>query len=244
MDNEVAEAHGGAPGGATGTVMAPGNPDYDGAAPPDDWRAVYDFWFPAGLASTGLENHQRMHAWWLRGGATAELPRFAPLLEAASRRELEPWAEHPLGRLALIILLDQFPRGLHAGTPEAYSLDPHALALTEAGLANGQYAALTDYWQRVFFTLPLIHAEGPDHLDRADRMIALVEVQLDEGPEHLRPIREFGLGQARGHREIIARFGRHPHRNEILGRSTSPDEAIYLATGAFVHHQRPPPVGA
>ena len=221
--------------------MAPANPAYDDGdgGPPNDWRSVYDFWFPAGLGDADLETHQRMHTWWLRGGATAELPRFAPLVEAASRRELDPWAEHPLGRLALIIVLDQFPRGLYAGTAEAFALDPEALALTEEGLRNGQYEALTDYWQRVFFTLPLIHAEGSDHTERADRMIELVEMHLDDGPKHLRPIREFGLGQARGHRDIVARFGRHPHRNQVLGRSSSPDEARYIATGEFVHHRLP-----
>jgi uncharacterized protein (DUF924 family) len=221
--------------------MALGNVDHDSddTAPPNDWRAVYDFWFPAGLASADLETHQRMNTWWLRGGATAELPRFAPLVEAASRRELEPWAEHPLGRLSLIIVLDQFPRGLYAGTPGAFATDPQALALTEEGLRNGQYETLTDYWQRVFFTLPLIHAEGSDHVIRADRMIDLVEMQLDDGPEHLRPIREFGLGQARGHRDIAARFGRHPHRNKVLGRSSSPHEALYIETGEFVHHRLP-----
>ena len=69
----------------------------------------------------------------------------------------------------MIIVLDQFPRGIRAGTPRAFSLDPQALALTEEGLRNGHYEAMTDYWQRVFFALPLIHAEGPDHLERANR---------------------------------------------------------------------------
>ena len=81
-----------------------------------------------------------------------------------------------------------------------------------------------DYWERVFFALPLIHAEGLGHLERANRAAELVEMRLNDGPEHLRPIREFGLEQARRHRDIVARFGRHPHRNETLRRSSTPEE--------------------
>jgi uncharacterized protein (DUF924 family) len=119
-----------------------------------------------------------------------------------------------------------------------------ALALTEQGLANGHYEALSDYWEKVFFALPLIHAEGPDHLQRAERGVELAEMRLSFGPEHLRPIREFGLEQAQKHRENVARFGRHPHRNAVLGRTSTPDEADYIATGEFVHRRRPPQVGA
>ena len=218
--------------------------DIDDLMQPDGWRTIYDFWFPAGLVDADLETHQRMHTWWLRGGATAELLQFAPLVEAAERGDLDRWAEQPLGRLSLIIVLDQFPRGIYAGMPQAFSFDPQALALTEEGLRNGHYEALRDYWERVFFTLPLIHAEGPGHLERANRAAELVEMRLNDGPEHLRPIREFGLEQARRHRDIVARFGRHPHRNETLGRSSTPEEVAYVATGEFVHHRRPPPVGA
>src|SRR5207249_4849258 len=79
----------------------------------------------------------------------------------------------------------------------------------------------------------------PDHLERAERSVALSEKRLLEGPPHLRPLREFGLGQARGHREVIARFGRHPHRNAILGRASTPEEAAYVEKGDFVHNRRP-----
>ena len=67
--------------------MAPAGLDHDtdDVKQPDGWRFIYDFWFPAGLANANLETHQRMHTWWLRGGATAELLQFAPLVEAAAR---------------------------------------------------------------------------------------------------------------------------------------------------------------
>jgi uncharacterized protein (DUF924 family) len=209
------------------------------ASDPEGWRSVLAFWFPPGLADADLETHRTMHAWWLRGGATAELPPFAPVLEAAGRGALDHWAATPAGRLALIIVLDQFPRGLHAGTPRAFASDGAALALTREGLENGHYEALDDYWERVFFALPLVHAEGPDHLARAELGVALAEARLDMGAGHLRPIRAFGLDQARRHRDNIARFGRHPHRNDVLGRASTEDEAAFLATGALVHQRRP-----
>jgi uncharacterized protein (DUF924 family) len=205
----------------------------------EDWRAVYDFWFPLGLDRADLETHYRMLEWWFRGGVNAELSLFAPLVDAAAAGDLNHWLAIPLGRLSLIVVLDQFPRGLFAGTPKAFAFDRQALAITTEGLPIGHYDALLRSWEKAFFALPLIHAEGPDHLARADRGVALSEKRLAEGPPLLRPIREFGLGQARGHREVIARFGRHPHRNAVLGRASTPEEAAYVEKGDFVHNRRP-----
>ena len=83
----------------------------------EPWRPVYDFWFPPGLEEADLATHNRMALWWMRGGATAELPPFAGTLEAAKAGRLDAWSVTPRGRLSLIVVLDQFPRGLHAGTP-------------------------------------------------------------------------------------------------------------------------------
>src|SRR5919206_1449348 len=103
-------------------------------SPQPDWRIVYDFWFPPGLDDADLETHRQMFLWWFRGGANPELPRFAPVLEAARAGRLDDWLAIPLGRLSLIIVLDQFSRGLFAGTPEAYASDPDALRIAEEGL--------------------------------------------------------------------------------------------------------------
>src|SRR5215217_3406755 len=91
-----------------------------------DWRTVYDFWFPPGLDDADPEAHRRMFGRWFGGGANAELPPFAPVVEAARAGCLGHWLATPLGRLALIVVLDQFPRGLFAGTPAAYASDPDA----------------------------------------------------------------------------------------------------------------------
>ena len=108
-----------------------------------DCRTVYDFWFPPGLEDDDPETHRQRWIWWMGGGANAGLPPFALTLAAARAGRLDAWLATPRGRLSLIVVLDQFPRGLHAGTPEAYSCDPAALRIAEEGLRNGHYDALT-----------------------------------------------------------------------------------------------------
>jgi uncharacterized protein (DUF924 family) len=209
---------------------------------PQDWRAVYDFWFPPGLDADAA-THRRMVEWWFGGGSNAALPRFAPVLEAAKAGHLDHWRATPLGRLSLIVVLDQFPRGLFAGTPEAYASDAEALLIAEEGLRNGHHAALAKPWEKMFAAMPLVHAEGPGHRERLERVVALSETVVREAPERLRPLYEFSAGQARGHLEVIKRFGRFPHRNPILGRASTPEEAAYVGEGDFVHLRRPPPQG-
>jgi uncharacterized protein (DUF924 family) len=205
-----------------------------------DWRAVYDFWFPPGLDGADAETQRRMFEWWFGGGANAALPRLAPVLEDAKAGRLDHWRATPLGRVSLLVVLDQFPRGLFAGTPEAYASDPDALRVAEEGLRNGHYDALSKPWEKTLFLLPLGHAEGPGHRERLERAVVLAEAIAREAPEHLRPLYEFSAGQARGHRDVIARFGRFPHRNPVLGRPSTPEEAAYVAKGDFVHRRRPP----
>jgi uncharacterized protein (DUF924 family) len=205
-----------------------------------DWRAVYDLWFPPGLETADLETHTRMFRWWFGGGANQEMGPFAPVVEAATSHRLDDWLATPRGHLSLILVLDQFPRGLFAGTPKAYAYDPEALQVAEAGLANGHYDALLTPWEKTFFFLPLGHTEGPDHRERLERVVARAQVISDEAPEHLKPLYQHSVNQARGHREVIAHFGRFPHRNLILGRVSTPEEAAYVEKGDFVHLRAPP----
>jgi len=168
---------------------------------------------------------------------------FAPLLEQARRGELNWWAHTPRGRLALIIVLDQFSRNVYAGTPLAYAQDPTALQLAQSGIEEGMERDLA-LMERLFFTLPLGHAEGPDHLERADWMVRQAEEMVDLAPPHLRWMYEHSLSQAKAHREVIARFGRHPHRNEVLGRTSTPEELEYLREQVPVHERKPPEVSS
>jgi uncharacterized protein (DUF924 family) len=203
-------------------------------------KQVYDFWFPPGLENSDRETFRRRIEWWFAGGANAELPPFTHTLMAARLGRLDHWLATPRGRLALIIVLDQFPRGLFAGKADAYASDPQALRIAEEGLWNGHYDALTHPWEKTFFFLPLGHAEGPGHLHRLDRVVALAENVTLDAPERFRMYYQFSLSQARANRDLIARFGRFPHRNDILGRASTPEETEYVKTGNFVHLRRPP----
>lgn len=137
---------------------------------------------------------------------------------AAARRELDDWAGSAEGALALLILLDQFPRNAYRGTGHMYATDPlarrHARRLVEAG-----FDAAFEPELRVFCYLPFSHSE-----DLADQQ---------RGVELSRRIGQPWLGHAEEHRDIVQRFGRFPHRNPLLGRDTTPEEQAFLDGGGF-----------
>src|SRR5262245_83681 len=198
---------------------------------------VLRFWFPE-LSSADHATMVRQFEWWFRGGAnSAVAERFSLLLERATRGELDHWSNWPRPRLAVIIVLDQFSRSIYRDTARAFAQDPKALALTLEGLEIGHYAALETPWEKTFFLLPLGHSEELAHVDRA---VALAEQLVEQATPQFRRILEHSASQARGHRDVIARFGRHPHRNAVLGRESTPDEIDYLARGQLVHTRTPP----
>lgn len=202
-----------------------------------DHQAVLDFWFPEGRSSSvDAQAHCAHWHWRMQGGADSEiLARFRDLTERASEGALDHWALEPHGRLALIIVLDQFSRSVWRGSARSYRQDPHALSLALEGFANGHYASLETPWFQVVHGLPLGHCEGQDHLQRVELLIELRESIAAGAPTPLRPIYASLVEQARDVREIIASFGRHPHRNPTLGRASTVDEEAYLAKGDFPH---------
>lgn len=205
------------------------------------WRAVLDYWFPAALEHADAEFHHAQFAWWFAGGAQPTLGRLAQVHAAATAGALDHWRRDPLGCLALILVLDQVPRGLFAGSPAAYASDAKALAISRRGLREGHYAALTRPWHQTFFLIGHVHAEGADHLERFDRTLPLHDRIAREAPPALRPLYRHSAEQARRHRDVIARFGRYPHRNGVLGRASTAAEAAYIAAGEFVHQRKLPP---
>jgi uncharacterized protein (DUF924 family) len=201
---------------------------------------VLDFWFPAD-AGRDLTTHREYWVWRMGGGADRSIvERFSATTERAARGELDEWAATPRGRVALIVVLDQFSRSVWRDTPRAFAQDPKALALALAGYRNGHYDALTTGWEKTFFNMPLVHCEGPDLLPRLDRVIELARALLAECPAYLRPMFEFHVQQPVEHRKVIAAFGRHPHRNRVLGRESTPEELAYLERGVFPHRRTPP----
>jgi uncharacterized protein (DUF924 family) len=142
----------------------------------------------------------------------------------ASGAELAQWAGSARGRLALILVLDQFSRHLHRGDAAAFAGDRHALALTQDGIATGLDRQLAPF-ERYFFYMPLMHAED---LAAQEQGVAAFRALRDEAPVSQREVLELALDYARRHRDVIARFGRFPHRNAALGRSTTAEEAAFL----------------
>jgi uncharacterized protein (DUF924 family) len=196
------------------------------------------FWFPP-LPEKNLAAIARRAEWWFRGGTDAEIvERFASLPEQAERGELNAWAQEAHSRLALILVADQFTRTVYRSTARAYALDPKARALTREGIPNGHYAALPDPWQKTFFLLPLGHSESLDDLETAVKLAEALTGEARDAEEQR--MLEFSAGQARGHRDVIARFGRQPHRNEVLGRASTAEELEYLGRGQRVHLRQLP----
>lgn len=198
---------------------------------------VLQFWFPP-LAPDDQQAMTRQLEWWFRGGADTDIDRrFRPLHERAAAGVLDGWADHPRSRLALILVMDQFSRSIHRGDPRAYALDPIARSLAREGLAAGHYASLVSPWEKTFFFLPLGHSEDLSDLDEAVR---LADGLVQAAPAAQRALLAHSASQARGHREVVARFGRQPHRNAVLGRTSTREELEYLARGDFVHQRQPP----
>lgn len=144
--------------------------------------------------------------------------RFLALHEPAAAGECDGWITTPKGALALMILLDQFPRNAFRGTTRMYATDAKARDLARQAEARGHMAGV-DPDLRLFFALPFSHSE-----DAADQDIAL---RLNHR------LGQPWISHAEGHRDIIRRFGRFPHRNTILGRETRPEEARFLRDGGF-----------
>jgi uncharacterized protein (DUF924 family) len=147
--------------------------------------------------------------------------RFEALHHSAARGELADWAAHWQGSLALLLLLDQFSRNLYRGSAHAFATDPLALSIARAAIAAGHdRQAPADL--RLFFYLPFEHSE---RIEDQDLCLELCEELDKQGTEW--------ASWARMHRDIIVRFGRFPHRNEALGRQTTPAEQDFLASGGF-----------
>ena len=142
--------------------------------------------------------------------------RFGGVWEAARRGELEHWAEVPEGALALVIVLDQFPLHLFRGEAASYSTEAQARAIAERMIRSGWDRQMEDA-ARAFVYLPFMHSESLADQDRA------VECYREAGLAD-------SLRWAEHHREIIRRFGRFPHRNQALGRASTPEEILWLAS--------------
>ena len=149
--------------------------------------------------------------------------RFGEAQAAAARGLLDSWQATPEGALALVLLLDQVPRNIHRSTPAAFATDPAARRVAAASLERGDDARVAPEL-RSFFYLPFMHSE-----ELADQKRCVALYQALGNADSLRYAEE--------HHDIVARFGRFPHRNRILGRETTEEEQAYLEAGGFTGGQ-------
>ncbi|BBU04164.1 MULTISPECIES: DUF924 family protein [Aeromonas] len=190
------------------------------------WQPLLDLWF-GDDADDATRAKRQASLWWGKNHETDLLlaQRFGALAAAAANGELADWADVPQGRLALILLLDQLPRNIHRGTPAAFAQDPLTRDICLKGLSIGADNALSPL-ERVFFYLPLEHAES---CEQQARSVALFEALAAEQASTPAQATFAGFADfARRHQVIIERFGRFPHRNDILGRISTPEEVAFL----------------
>ncbi len=188
-------------------------------------ESVLAFWF--GAAGSAAEITARQRGLWFGKSADADravVEQFGDTLRDARQGRLNDWADTPHGRLALVIVLDQFPHHVYRNQAAAFDSDAASLALALQALASGEDRQLS-LIERVFLYLPLEHAES---LAMQDCAVALYAALVREADEAERALFEGFHDYAIRHRDVVAQFGRFPHRNETLGRPSTPAEREFL----------------
>ncbi|MDN5513690.1 MAG: DUF924 domain-containing protein [Pseudomonas sp.] len=190
------------------------------------WEPLLDWWFGADHGTATEVAAARQGLWFgKRDSQDREAEaRFGVLVEQALAGELQVWTDDPHGWLAQLILLDQLPRMIFRDTPRAFAGDPLARPLLNDGLDRGWDRQLTPI-QRVFAYLIFEHAED---LPLQKRAVELFGELLVEAATNEQPLFANFLDFAERHQQVIARFGRFPHRNAILGRASSDEEQAFL----------------
>jgi len=178
--------------------------------------AVLEFWF-----------QERCRKLWFKceEAFDAEIrERFADLVGPAAAGRLGLWESTTHGTLGLVILLDQFPRNLYRGLPQAFAADAEARRVAARALDRG-FDRQTAWARRFFFYMPFEHSENAADQDRS---VELFGAWVEASPPESRAEAEEQFEYVRRHQEIIARFGRFPHRNLVLGRASAPAEIAFL----------------
>lgn len=193
--------------------------------PTDKVHEILEVWFGS-LGAADLPSSDRTNLWFGDNEAVKKqlLNQFIDEFENARTGGLKNWADTPRGRLALILLLDQFPRYLYRKSPEAFQCDNEAQQLCFEGLRQKMDQSLT-LIERVFFYMPLVHAEDPITQEKSIRLYQdLVSLSMSETTQ----IYQLFLAYAYAHFRVIKEFGRFPQRNAILGRQSTEAELAFL----------------
>jgi uncharacterized protein (DUF924 family) len=177
---------------------------------------VLDFWF----GRDGEPGYGGFREEWFRKDPEFDREvrdRFEELQERAAAGDLDGWRQDARGCLALVILLDQFPRNMFRGDPRSYATDRKAQETAEYAVDHALDRELPEF-QRAFLYMPFMHSEDLGHQRRAVELFGTLQEWGGSDPTHYAVL----------HMEIVERFGRFPHRNEVLGRATTPEEAEFL----------------
>ena len=190
---------------------------------------VLEFWF----GDTPLQTRGKL---WFMGGKALDREieqRFGITVQAALDGQLDCWQQQPRNALALIVLLDQFTRNLYRGSARAFAGDPAALSLCLAGIQAGFHEHL-HVLEASFFLMPLEHAES---MEMQDLCVRNFEGLLKRSGPEVSDYISSNLDYAHSHRQIIQQFGRYPHRNKVLERSSTTTEIDYLKGGGATFGQ-------
>ena len=188
----------------------------------------------------------RAHArreWWYEGGPSVDEAirvRFGDLVPRACAREFMGWRDTPLGALALVLLLDQFTRNLYRGTVEAYAGDPCAFEVVRHAIDRGLDRELHPV-ARIWLYHPFHHSEEVADQDRGLELLRALRQHADP---HWHGYVERSIEGWTCHRDVVARFGRFPHRNSVLGRDSTAEELAHLAADGRRFGQTPAAAGA
>ncbi len=194
---------------------------------------ILNFWFEGITDETPIDKNGNPFKKWFAKDTKfdAEIhARFADDLVRAQNGHYRSWDKTSDGRLALVILFDQFSRNLHRGTPKMFENDPYALNLSLRSIKEGMDKQLFLIY-RIFLYMPLMHSEEREDQEISLKYFAGLINESKQKKSSNASYYEYTLGYAKQHHAIIERFGRFPHRNAILGRVSTPEEVVFL-TGA------------
>jgi len=187
---------------------------------------ILQFWF-GDVDALGRSDIMHSRRWFMKDEAfDSEITdRFADIYADVRAGRREAWLDDPRGRVAYVIVLDQFPRNMFRGTARAFEGDRQALAAAVEGVARHDDIELTVN-ERSFLYMPYMHSED---IDMQERSVALFQDLAANAPSELHGSMVAAVQYAEKHREIIARYGRFPHRNTVLGRESTPEEVAFIA---------------
>jgi len=190
-------------------------------------KKIVHFWF-GDLKKNEVPGDDKQKSWWMKDAEFDKRIKdnFGNDLKKAINGDLDDWKTSPEGSLALIILLDQFSRNIHRDTIKAFSQDDKSIEICLEGIEKGFDKKLHPV-QRIFFYIPLMHSEDIDMQEKSLKYFSGLVKEYKES-ESVADVVSNSYKFAVKHYDIIKRFGRYPHRNEILGRESTPEEIEFL----------------